>query len=82
MTINPCADCGGDMRLSAMRITVNRHRGVAHAIVHMGSTACRSAADFNCAMMKPYPKKQEQPATQMMNRWNAAHPKATTEAPA
>ena len=69
--MNKCKDCGGEVRLSAMKISINRKRGVAHSIVHYGKS-CGSDKDYSCAMMKPYPK-EDRPVDQMIDRWNAAN---------
>jgi hypothetical protein len=58
--IRDCKSCGGKMRLTAIRMSVNRKRGVAHAIAHV--------------MLKPYPKLDaDKPWFQMIERWNAAN---------
>lgn len=59
MTLNPCS-CGLPVRLGAIRITVNRRRGVSHYIAHQGpSNGCKEPDKWTCAMVKPYPKRDE-----------------------
>ena len=65
--------CGKPVRLSATRITVNRRRGVAHAIVHMNGGSVCISGDWTCAAMKPYPKNEdERESRKLMSRWEKA----------
>ncbi len=74
MSLLDCKATGKPVRLSATRITVNRKRGVAHAIVYLGGGM--PEGDWSCAMMKPYPKNEsERPSRQMMQRWEEAQQK-------
>lgn len=75
MALANCAKCGGEVRLGAQRISVERRRGVAHYIVHLGK-GCGSDDGYACAMVKPYPKRdEEKPWFQMIERWNAEQAK-------
>jgi len=64
------------MRLGAMRISVNRRRGVANYIEHMGGDRdCKASDGFSCAMLKPYPKRPEdRPSFAMIEKWNVQNP--------
>lgn len=76
MTLLPCL-CGKEVRLGAIRITVNRRQGVAHHIAHIRSDApgepiCVSPRAFSCAAMKPYPLRDEDKEWfKLCARWNA-----------
>ena len=62
--------CGQPVRLSAVRISVNRKRGVAHAILHCnnGTPACGDS--WTCAALKPYPKDEaEREYAKLKARW-------------
>jgi hypothetical protein len=74
MTLHPCPACGKSVRLGAYHLSANRKRGVGHYIAHMGGDdGCRQAVGYTSAMLKPYPKKDEdKPWFQMCERWNAA----------
>lgn len=89
----PCA-CGEPVRLGAFKITLNRKRGVSHYISHRRGgkfgDACTPSVDagggvgrdFICAMMKPYPKRDEdKPWVKMMLDWNAAVTRSRVESP-
>ena len=76
MPLNNCI-CGLPVRLGGARITFNRKRGVAHYIDHQGQTSCQRTKEFTCAMMKPYPKKDEDKEWfKMIERWNKENPAA------
>jgi len=69
MSLANCKKTGRPVRLSAMRISVNRKRGVAHCIVYMDGGV--PEGDWSCAAMKPYPKNEaDRPSRQMIKRWN------------
>jgi len=69
MSLANCKKTGKPVRLSAVRITVNGKRGVAHCIAYMGGGV--PEGDWSCAMLKPYPKNEdERPCRQMVKRWN------------
>lgn len=77
MSLNPCKKCGGPVRLSAIRLTVNRKRGVGHSIVHLGLSSCDGTDGFSCAAFKPYPRRQEdREYHKLMARWNEENPQA------
>jgi hypothetical protein len=69
--MRPCT-CGREVRLGAYRITVNRKRGVAHYIAHIGDgTKPCVGGDWGCAMLKPYPKNEDdKPWRQLLVRWD------------
>ena len=73
--MNDC-ECGKPVRLGATRITLNRKRGVAHAILHQdGTAACHG--EWVCIALKPYCKDIEQREyAKLVRRWEAKH--ATT----
>ena len=56
------------------RFTANRKQGVYHYLDHMGfGPECKAPRGFECAMMKPYPARDEdKPWFKMIERWNAA----------
>lgn len=69
MTMNNC-QCGRAVRLGAYRLSINRKRGVAHYIAHMDATPL-CGGPRECAMLKPYPKREEdKPRFAMVVRWN------------
>ena len=69
--MNNCP-CGVPVRLGAVKITVNRKRGILHYVAHTGSTSCVIPKAFTCAMVKPYPKnEQDRPRVAMVERWNS-----------
>lgn len=81
MAINPCVQCGCDVRLRVMRVTVNRKRGVSHYLEHDNHfQPCDAVTGFACSMLKPYPPTGKQPCDAMLARWNAKNP--PTETPA
>lgn len=71
--MTPCV-CGKRVRLGAMRVSVNRQRGVFHHIVHMADdTKPCIPGDWSCCMLKPYPKNDADKGWhKMLARWEAA----------
>lgn len=67
-------DCGKPVRLGASPVRANRKKGVYHYIAHADFSAdCEflKAGDWDCAMLKPYPKSEtDKPYVQMMARWD------------
>lgn len=75
MSLNPCNACGGEVRLGGERFTFNRRHGVSHYIAHMVGSRCKNTDGYTCAMMKPYPEKNEDKAWfQMVQAWNRDNP--------
>jgi hypothetical protein len=75
--MNPCIACGQPACLRGNRISFGRKRGVAHYIDHVKLSECRATAGWTVAILKPYPKREEdKPYWQMIQRWNAANPEA------
>jgi hypothetical protein len=65
--------CGRFVRLRAVKISVNRKRGVSHWIEHMDGTNVCVAGDWTCAALKPYAKvENDRPSRQLVARWESA----------
>lgn len=63
--------CGRPVRLSAIKITINRRRGIAHAIVHRedDSPPCEPGT-WATTTLKPYPRRESDcPWRQLLGRW-------------
>lgn len=69
MSLLDCA-CGKPVRLGALRVSVNRARGVAHHIEHADGSRCDNTKGWSCCMMKPYPKEGARPVDVLMKSWN------------
>lgn len=70
MTLLDCP-CGKPVRLGAIKITVNRKLGVSHYISHKDGSRCDNTNKWTCAMMKPYPRRDEdKPWFKMIAYWN------------
>jgi hypothetical protein len=70
--MNKCRKCGCEVRLRAMRITVNRKRGTANWIEHREKTECGGTAGFEATTWrgsKP-PKEFEM----LIERWDQENP--------
>lgn len=79
MPLNPCIQCGCDVRLRASRMSYNRKRGVVHYLEHDNHfQPCDAVKGFTSTMFKPYQPSGKQPCDEMMARWNAKNPPATT----
>lgn len=79
--ISRCARCGREMRMGAIRLTVNGRRGVQHYLDHLGSgPKCGAADEFQAAMFKPYPPRDEdKPRFKMIERWNVEQAEFSAE---
>lgn len=74
-------DCGRPVRLSVLRVSVNRRRGVAHAIVHMDDDTAACGGDWSCCAMKPYPSSpSDQEWSKLLTRWAASRKAANNAA--
>ncbi len=61
--------CGKVVQLRALRITLNRHRGVSHWIEHADE------GNYTSTAMKPYPKQDaDKPWKQLIARWEGVKP--------
>lgn len=76
--LNPCR-CGRAVRLRAMKVTIDRRRGVGHWIEHVdgtdvGTPSCTTASKpFHCVELKPYPKAtKDQASSKLIERWQLA----------
>lgn len=64
--------CGKPVRLGAIKLTVNRRKGISHYITHMDGSLCRelNLMEWQVSMLKPYPKNlEDKPYWLMMQRW-------------
>ena len=63
--------CGKEVRLGAMKISVNRKRGVTNYILHMDGSKVCVPGDWTSVMMKPYPMPVEtRPSRMLIRKWN------------
>lgn len=72
--MNDCRQCGQPVRLGAVRVTINRKRGVEHYVAHRDGSPMHGGSWVTVAF-KPYPVRQEdKPWCQMLARWDAENP--------
>ena len=71
----PCKLCSGEVALRAMKLTINRQRGVYHWIEHTArENSCCAVTGYEAQMFKPYPKKDcDKDWFKMIERWNNAN---------
>ena len=75
---NPCLQCGKEVRLRAMRGTVNRKRGVGYWLELAEGETCPCLKPWLCDVMKA-DKRKPSNLEKMQEKWNAENPAERTE---